>query len=264
MFNHNDQADGLRRIMASSSARVISVMSANGQPATAWLNNLAASMVNPEKRTLLIQAIQKPATKYSLHSVALRKSVLSRSIVKHPQGYDLASLAENSTLTSSLSDDVKAQLDGIVNQLAFNYDTVMMEAQLDPRDNTFILPSMAQHELVIQMERNEEAIKSAYVMIKRISQQYGQLPLNVMVTGSTQEQGQQYFMRLNQVCEQFLGVALSFLGAIPEMIVSSKTTGDKNKNGLDTSPAAQSALAFKAIAKSLEKQRLATPSLAAA
>lgn len=269
MFNYHDQADGLRRIMARSSARIISIMGVHGQPADIWLNHLAASMAGPDKRMLLIQAKQQPMEKHTLQAVALRKSILSRAITKHPQGYDLASLTETGALTSPLSDDLKQQLDGIVNQLAYDYDTVMIEAQLDPRDHTFNLPLMTQHELVIQMDRTDEAIKSSYTTIKRICQQYGQVRLSVLVTDSSHEQGQQYFMRLNQVSQQFLGVSLSFLGAIPGINMLQKNTataktGFKNRHEVEPSPAAQSALAFKAIATTLEKQRLSTPSLAAA
>ena len=128
---------------------------------------------------------------------------------------------------------------------------------------------MAQHTLVIQMARNEAAIKSAYTTIKRICQQYGQLPLNVVVTDSSQEQGQQYFMRLNQVCQQFLGISLRFLGAIPVRktipeVEAGKTAGLKNRHGVAPSPAMQSAMAFKAVASNLEQQRVTAPSLAAA
>ena len=37
MFNYRDQADGLRRIMAKTTARMISVIGANGQPVTPWI-----------------------------------------------------------------------------------------------------------------------------------------------------------------------------------------------------------------------------------
>jgi flagellar biosynthesis protein FlhG len=267
MFNYHDQADGLRRIMARSSARMISVMAANGQPADSWLSQLAASMATPGKRVLLIQAQQRPMTKCTLQAVAMRKSNLSRAVVKHPQGYDLASLTETDALTSPLSADLKSELDGIVKQLAYDYDTVMIEALLDTSDQSLVLPVMAQHSLVLQMERHDEAIKSAYTSIKRICQQHGQLPLSVVVTDATHEQGQQYFMRLNQVCQQFLGISLGFLGAIPEsksMQKAQPVTGLKNRLAAEPTPATQSAMAFKAVARSLEQQRLTTSSLAAA
>lgn len=268
MFNYHDQADGLRRIMARSSARIISVMAANGQPAETWLSQLAASMVSPAQRLLLVEAKQRPMTKHTLHAVAMRQSNLSRAVVKHSQGYDLATLAETSLLTSPFSGDLKTQLNGIVSQLAYDYDTVMIEALLDPLDQTLLLPVMAQHTLVLQMGRNDAAIKSAYMTIKRLCQQHGQLPLSVVVTDSSHEQGQQYFMRLNQVCQQFLGNSLSFLGAIPEhkaihKAESRQAPGLKNRHGLEPSPATQSAMAFKAIARSLD-QRASTSTLAAA
>jgi len=263
MFNYRDQADGLRRIMAKTSARIISVIGANGQPATPWMRNLALSMLAPEQRLLLIHANRQPAITHSLQSIVTHNTALKRAMVKHPQGYDLTCLTENDLLTSPLSQDLKAQLDGIVKQLSYDYDTVMIEAQLDTQDHSLIMPLIAEHELVIQMDRTEAAIKAAYVTIKHISRQHGQIPLGVVVTGANNDQGQQYFMRLNQVCKQFLGVTLDFIGAMPaEEAVPAKTSTTRHKP--EVAKPAQTALAFKSVAHRLEKQRITTPSLAVA
>lgn len=267
MFNYRDQADGLRRIMAKSSARIISVIGANGQPATSWMRNLAMSMLMPEQRLLLIHTHRQPATPYSLQAIAANNSAIKRGIIKHPQGYDLSCLAENDLLTSPLSQDLKTQLDGIVRQLAYDYDTVMIETQLDTQAYDLTLPVSAEHELVIQMDRSDTAIKAAYVTIKHISQQHGEVPLSVVVTGASHDQGQQYFMRLNQVCKQFLGVTLEFLGAIPtdETRPASTMSGRRADNALpNTHKPGQTALAFKSVAHRLEKQRNTMPSLAVA
>jgi len=264
MFNYRDQADGLRRIMAKTSARIISVIGANGQPATPWMRNLALGMLAPEQRLLLIHANRQPALAHSLQSIVTHNSALKRAILKHPQGYDLTCLAENDLLTSPLSQDLKVQLDGIVKQLSYDYDTVMIEAQLDTQDHSLVMPLIAEHELVIQMDRSEAAIKAAYTTIKHISQQHGQIPLGVVVTGANHDQGQQYFMRLNQVCKQFLGVTLDFIGAMPleepAGAVQKKTGNAKT----EVAKAGQTALAFKSVAHRLEKQRITTPSLAVA
>lgn len=263
MFNYQDQADGLRRIMAKSSARIISVIGANGQPVTPWMRNLAMSLLAPEQRLLLVHANRQPGIAHSLQQIVAKNNSIKRAIIKHPQGYDLCCLAENDPLTPPLSQDLKAQLDGIVRQLAYDYDTVMIETQLDTEAHNLALPVSAEHELVIQMDRSDIAIKAAYVTIKHISQQHGQLPLGVVVTGANHDQGQQYFMRLNQVCKQFLGVTLAFLGAIPAEDTMPVATASGH-----TKPEAakqnQTALAFKSVAHRLEKQRITTPSLAVA
>ncbi|QDC44142.1 MinD/ParA family ATP-binding protein [Methylophilus medardicus] len=263
MFNYRDQADGLRRIMAKSSARIISVIGANGRPATAWMHQLSMSMLVPEHRLLLVHANRVPVVPHSLATIAAKSGTLKRGIHKHPQGYDLTCLTENDPLTLPLSQDISAQLDGIVNQLAYDYDTVMIEAQLNTQDHRLMLPLMATHELVIQLDRSDNAIKDAYATIKHISQQHGQIPLSVVVTGSTPDQGQQYFMRLNQVCKQFLGVSLDFLGAIPadEPVPTSVKHARTQPEAVKQQ---QTAMAFKSVAHRLEKQRTTAPSLAVA
>lgn len=262
MFNYRDQADGLRRIMAKSSARIISVIGANGQPACPWMRNLAISMLLPEQRLLLIHASRQDTIPYSLQAVAVKNSAIKRAITRHPQGYDLSCLIENDQLTSPLSPDLKGQLDGIVRQLAYDYDTVMIETQLETQTFGLMLPVIAEHELVIQMDRSDSAIKAAYVTIKHISQQHGNVPLSVVVTGANHDQGQQYFMRLNQVCKQFLGVALNFLGAIPAEETKPGAAAGRMQPG-NVKPD-QTALAFKSVAHHLEKQRITTPSMAVA
>lgn len=261
MFNYTDQADGLRRIMAKTSARIISVIGANGQPATPWMRNLAAGMLSPEHRLLLVHASQQPAISHSLREIACQNTSVKRAIFNHSQGYDLACLSESDLLTSPLSQDLKAKLNGIVKQLAYDYDTVMIEAHLDNEHYHLTLPMIAEHELVIQMDKSDEAIKAAYVTIKHISQQYGQIPMGVVVTGASHDQGKQYFMRLNQVCKQFLGVTMDFVGAMPADLAASTP-------GLRTSPAVakqtQAALAFKSVAHRLETQRITMPSMAVA
>ncbi len=261
MFNYKDQADGLRRIMAKTSARIISVIGANGQPATPWMRNLAASMLSPEQRLLLVHASHQPTIAHSLQAIATKNTALKRAIISHPQGYDLTCLSENDLLTSPLSRDLKVQLNGIVKQLAYDYDTVMIEAHLDNEDYSLMLPVVAEHELVIQMDRSEEAIKSAYVTIKHISQQHGQIPMGVVVTDANQDQGKQYFMRLNQVCKQFLGVSLDFIGAMPH---SQSDAAEAGRQKPETAKQSQTALAFKSVAHRLEKQRITMPTMAVA
>lgn len=263
MFNYRDQADGLRRIMAKTSARIISVIGANGQPASQWMRQLATSMLTPEQRLLLVHAHRQPAMTHSLQGIAVQRQAIKRGIFKHPQGYDLTCLGENDLLTSPLSHDLKTQLNGIVEQLAYDYDTVMIEAQLDSQDYSLLLPVIAAHELVIQMDRSDAAIKSAYATIKHISQQHGQIPLGVVVTDANHDQGNQYFMRLNQVCKQFLGITLEFIGAMPAD-TSMAVTDNPGRATAEVSKQLSSTLAFKTVAHRLEQQRISMPSMAVA
>lgn len=262
MFNQRDQADGLRRIMGTPNTRMISILAADGQLGQPWLTNLAASMAGPEQRMLLIQATAQLNLPPSLQTVVLQKTTLNQSISRHPLGFDVACLSESSPITQPLSGNLNAKLDGIVKQLAYDYDTVMIEAQLD-QTLGLSLPMMSQHELVIQMGRDEEAIKSTYITIKRLCQQYGNRPFGVVVTRSSQAQGQQYFLRLSQVCKQFLGVSLNFLGAIPDDDALRKSSA-MGRSVMDAFPKAQAAIAFKAVASSLAKHRLTPSSLAVA
>lgn len=266
MLKHHDQADGLRRMMTKPQARIISVISAEGDVAPGWLLNLAASMNAPQHRLLLIQSgssgLPEEADSASLQAVAMQRTTLNRAIATHALGFDHARFAESNAISQPLSANLKSTLDGIVKKIASNYDTIMMEAQHLNNDG-LTLPMMSRHELVVQMQRNEYGIKAAYSSIKRVCQQYGNRPFGLVVTGASAAQGQQYFLRLNQVCQQFLGVTVSFLGAIPEddALQQSSVLG---RSIMDAFPKAQAALAFKAVASSLGKQRLLSTALAAA
>lgn len=262
MFKHRDQADGLRRLMSKSPTRFITVIP-NDATSGDWLTALAASMVRSQENMLVIHDKQMHTETPPLEWVMLKQTTLSRATTRHPNGFDLASLLKTEPISSPLSNNLISKLNGIVKQLAESYDTVMIETYLESSEQILKLPLMLEHELVVQMDRSEDAIKNAYLNIKRICQQYGNRSFGVVVTRADQTQGQLYFKRLSQVCQQFLGVTLSFLGAIPddEALKKSSVMG---LNVIDAFPKAQVTVAIKALADRLQQQRIPTASLAVA
>lgn len=219
MPDYHDQADGLRRMMRKQKLRMISVFNTDTALSEGWLLALAGNMCTQAQRLLLIEAStpiisQTPLDAVPKTMVDAQYRHFKQAIRPHALGFDHVHFFENSPLTSPLSVNLKLPLDGIVKHIATSYDTVMIEIKHTNEDG-FTLPEIAQQEIIIQMQRDEPGIKSAYACIKRICQQYSQRSLSLLVTAASHAEGHQYYMRLNQVCQHFLGVNLHFLGAIP-------------------------------------------------
>lgn len=253
MFKHQDQAEGLRKIMGKNAPRIIGVLSTVQPMPTRWLHTLASHMAQPEARTLLIQHQHDKYTPGipALQQIAMQQAPLSQATRSHPLGFDRACLFENSPVTPPLSAHTMQALDGIVRQLSSHYDTVMIEAHMQST-HELTLPLLAEQTLVIHMPHDENAITAAYSLIKRICMQYGERGFGIVISQASRLQGQHMFMRLQQVCQQFLGISLHFLGAIPQ------------ETPTVAAPASPGSQAFRQLASNLDKHAFHHAALVAA
>lgn len=259
MFKQHDQAEGLRRMMSHTQPKMISVISVTPGQDQLHLFNVAASLQQANQRLLLIQ--HQAHTTFtapwpSLSAVARGESTRNLVTRVHPLGFDCAYLIENNGLSQALSTHLNPTLTSIVNDIAAPYDTVMIETQLT-EDHALLLPFMAAQSCVIQMGRHPDSIKAAYSCIKHLCERYGDRPFGILVQRATELQAQQAFLRLQQVCLQFLGISLQFVGAIPEddALQQSHALG---RSVLDAFPKAQASIALKTVASRLAPATQAT------
>ncbi len=252
MFKQQDQAEGLRRMMSMTPPHMLSVISVDAAQDAVSLFNMAASIQKADQRLLLVQ--HQAFTSYtapwpSLSAVARGESTRNLVTRTHPLGFDCVHLIENKPLSQALSSHLNPALESIVQDIAASYDTVMIETQLTD-DHALPLPFMATQACVIQMGQRPESIKAAYSCIKHLCARYGERPFGILVNRATELQAQQAFMRLQQVCLQFLGINLQFVGAIPEdeALQQSHALG---RSVMEAFPTAQAAIALKTVASRL-------------
>lgn len=260
-----DQAAGLRRLMAQTSGRIINLISVDtvNTSTTLWAEHLAATLQTVNCRVLLIQAstnhptLTSPMTtppiftlgeQPSLLEVAQKQASLTQAI-RPRYGFDMVGLTQKGQLTHALSSNLKQQLEAIVVQLAQEYDLILVNTRLAEME-CLPLEMLHAHEMVIEMTQHEQAIQATYACIKRLCSQYGNRPIGIVMTQSQENRAKLMFNSLSQVTQQFVGVPLTLLGAIPddEAIKKAQHLG---RSVIDAFPRAPTTSALKRLAESL-------------
>src|SRR5450830_597749 len=179
MRNHDfieDQAAGLRRIMAGPIPRVITVISAlnsdchKEQPRL--LSNLAASLILQGSEVLIMQTgpeTREATIQYSLNQaptlidVAMQKMTLSEMIHlcgdrKYEDGCYIAKLNHKSRSHPAFDGITQTALNQTFSQLASHYDVILVDTVLN-KQHALPLSVLNQHEIVIHLTQQPESIK---------------------------------------------------------------------------------------------------------
>jgi flagellar biosynthesis protein FlhG len=221
---HNDQAEGLRRIMTGPQPRIVSILSATAtgdKPRT--LSNLAVSLRRHGSDVLVVNAATD--SRDALHqygisgiptlmAVAQKKHVLEEAILLSEQGFSVANLMSNQQLRTSLDTKPNSELNSLFESLASHYEVVLVDAELT-ENHTLPLEVLNQGEILIQLTSKPESIKQAYRLIKQICHQLGRGSFGILLSGANEKQAQDVFRNLSQVARRYLSIQLEFFGAIP-------------------------------------------------
>lgn len=255
----NDQAAGLRRIMAAPKPRIVSILSASStlhdQPRL--LTNLAASICCHGSDVLIMHASQSTReSSYeidklpALLDVANEKCTLINAIRSSSQGFSIAKLMQASQFNVQLNEHISQRLEQLFNELASQYEIILVDAALN-KNHLLPLNILNDSEILIQLTRNPESIKNAYSLIKQICSQLGRRTFGIIVDDATEAQAKTVFRNISQVAKDFMQIELEFFGAIP----SDDHLGRAAKLGrsvTDAFPLAAASKAFKQIAQRLD------------
>ncbi len=258
---HEDQAEGLRRLMAAPKPRVMSVISAsaNQQPSR-LMTNLASSISATGNEVLLIaaaghseelnQAVRKlPA----LQDVANGKTLLMNAIKHSQQGFAYAKFRHEDQ-SETILDPYENQLLGFLfEELTHQFDIVLVDTFIDEQ-GLLPLPILNESEILIQLSRQPESIKHAYGLIKHICSQIGTRSFSIVVDDATEEQAAPIYNNIAEVAWRFMKIQLNFFGAIPndEHLTRAAYLG---RSVVDAFPFANASTAFQKIAQRLHKGR---------
>lgn len=259
MFNFkNDQAAGLRRLMAAPKPRVVSVIAATPtQDQSHMMSNLAVSILNQGYEVLVMHA--NPESKMTIEgiekhpallNVADEQAPLSSAMLKSPYGYDITQLAHKEQMNMLMNHDVNENINYLFQQLAQQYEIVLVDAALS---NHQLLPlaTLNSGEILIQMTRHPASIKKAYTIIKQICSQLGRRSFGIIVDDASDAQAQVVFSHIAQVARRYMQIELEYFGAIPndDHLVKAKKLG---RTVIDAFPFATASSAFKQIAQRLD------------
>jgi len=256
----NDQAAGLRRIMATPRPRVVSILSAAQdskiQDQPRLMTNLAASIRCHGSDVLIVHASRDSReASYeidrlpALLDVATDQATLLSAIKVASHGYYVSKLMQKSQVNIPLDNKISSQLNRIFNSLARQYEIVLVDATLN-KNHLLPLQTLNESEILIQMTRHPESIKRAYTLIKQICSQLGRRPFGIIVDDATDAQAQVVFRNISQVARRFMQVELEFFGAIPSDDHLSRAA-KLGRAVIDAFPLATASTAFKEIAQRL-------------
>src|SRR5665647_324689 len=141
----NDQAAGLRRIMATPKPRVMSIIAASyTQDQPRMMTNLAASIRSQGSEVLIVHA-SKASREASyeindqpaLFDVANETATLADAINGASHGVSVAKLLHQSQVDIPLDADAGVELSRIFDALAGEYEIVLVDATLN---DEYVLP----------------------------------------------------------------------------------------------------------------------------
>lgn len=254
----NDQAAGLRRIMASPKPRIVSIISATcAQNQPRLMTNLAVSILTQGCDVLVLHASKDSMiSSYeaenlpTLLDVAQAKSSILQATKSCKLGYSIARLMHKNLLNKSIDDKSTTQLTQVFNALAQQYEIVLADVTLND-EHLLPLQTLSENEIIIQLTRKPESITQAYTLIKQICGQIGRRNFGIIVDNATEAQAQIVYRNISQVAKQFMQIELEFFGAIPadDHLNRASTLG---RSVIDAFPLANASAALKKIAQRLD------------
>ena len=264
----NDQAAGLRRIMAEPKPRIVSVLSAtdNLQHQARTINNLAATLTEQGHEVLVMHASHTAPNAFkgyginsplSLIDVTQGYTHLHETLYQTDVGFAVAQLMPSNHVNIPLHKHNALLLDQAIAQLQQEYDVILVAAMLN---KNHVLPtnSLNNGEILIQLSCNPESIKQGYTLMKQICGQLGRRGFGVLVEGANDRQAALIFRNMSLVARRYMQIDLEFFGAIPkdEHLSQAEKVG---RSVVEAFPMAQATAAFHALA-----QRLSYPTNIAA
>jgi len=254
-----DQAASLRRIMAKPKPRVVSILSTHSdenQPRL--ITNLAAAINKHDSDVLIVHAAQESSEasrSYSTNAlptlldVAQRRSLLLQSIKNSKFGFSTAKLLPKNQIQTPLDSNTDEQLNGVFKYLAGRYEIVLVDTTLN-NNHALPLTALNESQILIQLTRDPESIKQAYVLIKQICNQLGTRSFGIIVSSCSDAQAAVVYRHISQVARRFMLIDLEFFGAIPadEHINRAAKLG---RTVIDAYPLAAASIAIKSLAQRL-------------
>ncbi|PKO45138.1 MAG: MotR [Betaproteobacteria bacterium HGW-Betaproteobacteria-22] len=254
----NDQAAGLRRIMAKPRPRIVSILSATpAQNQARLITNLAASMIDQGSTVLVMHASEEARdAHYQLeHTRTLLETVMQKSSTGHAikttrYGFSALKLMHKKSKHYLGEENNHALLDRVFNHLAHQYGIVLVDTELNEA-GVLPLNTLNEAEIIIQLTRNPESITEAYRLIKQIYNALGRRSFGIIVDDATESQAKTVFRNISDVAKRFMRIDLEFFGAIP-VDDHMHRAARHGRSVIDAFPMAIATAALKQIAQRLD------------
>ncbi len=247
-----DQAEGLRRMLAGPTPRIVTFLSASAQDDKgAMLVNLAASLARAGNDVVVVDACSDGVARRlgveqgaALLDVARQECGLNQVMRAVPQGFSVACMARANG--RRLGTDDARRLGATFAVLAKQSGIVIVDGEFGP-DDSFPVPLMDSAEIVVQVGTSAASITAAYRLIKRLAQQLGRRPFGILVTGASEAEAKVVYDNMSSAASRYLAVQLTSMGSVPadEYLQRAARLG---RAVVDAFPLAGASVAFRQLA----------------
>ena len=257
-----DQAEGLRRLLAQDTVRVVTLTSGRtGVGKTNIVVNLAAALAKRGRRVLVLGEQQGKGSmetllgltaRYDLMHVIRREKTLDEVMLRGPEGVDIVSAGNGLRVLGELGQEDQDSLVQSFRQLSKMVDVVLVDAIAGVASNVLPL-SLASQEIVIVVSQHPSSIKDAYALIKVLNQNFAMHRFHILASKVRNEQeARALYNNMAEVAVRFLDVSLDFMGYVP-FDEKLRQAARICRPVVDGFPAAESARALRDLAETLEQ-----------
>jgi flagellar biosynthesis protein FlhG len=143
------------------------------------------------------------------------EKTLREIVVKGPAGLRILPASSGICEITSLSDEQKLNLLEALDDLAADFDYLLIDSAAGISQNVIYFNLAAQTTIVI-VTPEPTSLTDAYALIKVLSRDYRQNHFHVLANEvRDQEEGLAVFNKLTRVTDRFLNVSLDFIGHVP-------------------------------------------------
>ena len=255
-----DQAEGLRRLLARSSTRVVTVAGARyGLGATSLVVNLATALAQAGKDVLILDEnlsydnvgntlALKP--RYDLLNAVRQDKWIRETLLHTQQGVRVLPVARAIQALPQLSAPEQERLLECLAEASRGIDVVLVDGAAG--GERYISSSLAPEQpLLVVLNTTASAITEGYALIKRMALKDGRQRFEVVVNKALDEQeARVIFGNIAQVAQRHLRVRVEYLGYIPADEKLKRAT-QLCRPVVEAFPDAESARAFGELGRSL-------------
>lgn len=220
-----DQAEGLRRMRARKSVKVIAVASGKGGVGkTNIAVNLAVALAQKGAKPLLLDAdlglgnvdiLLGLSPRYNLSHVISGEKTMEQVLVDGPQGIRVLPAASGIAHMAVLGSQAQAGLIQAVSHLDIDVDYLLIDLAAGIAGDVLTFSRAAQ-EVIVVVSNEPASITDAYALIKVLSRDHGVRRFRVLPNMvRDQHEGQSLFQRVATVADRYLDVSLEMVGTIP-------------------------------------------------
>lgn len=152
---------------------------------------------------------------YTMEHVLLGQKSVSEIMIDGPAGIRILPTSSGTEEMTRLTSEQKLILLSELDRLEEEVDIFLIDTAAGISSNVIYFNTVAQEILVVATPE-PTSITDAYAIMKVLSRQHDEKRFNLLVNMVRGEhEGKEIFRKLSMVADQFLGVAIDYVGAIP-------------------------------------------------